>query len=117
MDQKKGKQVQLGIARYKKEKKNLTLSQYYIKFLSFWLTWHKLIANIVNFYKILLRGRNFILHKNDLFLTYLFINDKKCYLKTIIVIMSGRIQYCVLTWFIKVFLSIEKCFFDQVCTI
>ena len=109
MDQKKRKQVQLGIARYKKEKKKiLTLLQYYIKFLPFWLTWYRLIAIIVNFYKILLRGKNFILHKNDLFLAYLFINDKKCYLKTIIVIISGRIQYCVLTWFIKVFLSIEK---------
>ena len=60
MDQKKGKQVQLGIARYKKEKKKfLTLLQYYIKFLSFWLTWHKLIANIVNFYKKITKRKKF----------------------------------------------------------
>ena len=28
------------------------LLRFHIKFLSFWLTWHKLITNVVKFYKI-----------------------------------------------------------------
>ena len=63
--------ISIYIARYKKEKKlNFEPLQFYVKFLPFWLTWCKLIANVANQNMIKRKKFHFCI-KNDLFVTIL----------------------------------------------